>query len=431
MPHESKHSSKLRRLLKMKKVMFSLMLVAVLVAALGAFSAQAQEVSLTYWDTMNDQERPVMQGIIDACAEELGYSVSVEYVPFADAQNKYRTAAQAGNAPDILRTEIAWGPEFAALGFLAELSEFVTEEEIAQYLAAPFAYNTWGGGIWGLPQVTDAPALMYNKELLAEAGYDAPPATMEELKEVALAVAANGKKGIMPPAGAYFFQPFMWAFGGGLIDAETLEILIDSQGTYDAFAYLQDLIDSGAMDANFDAPNQYTNNMNAFKEGNAAMIINGPWATSDVLSGPAFADPDNLGIAPIPAGPAGQGSPVGGHGYTIYAGSPFVPEALELIRCLNRPENQATLAKELNLIPTVIAAYEDPELAENDILQGFLAQMEVATARPVIPAGGQIYTEFDPQFQAVILGNASPEDAMSKVAAAWKALLEAQPQLPE
>jgi arabinogalactan oligomer/maltooligosaccharide transport system substrate-binding protein len=147
-----------------------------------------------------------------------------------------------------------------------------------------------------------------------------------------------------------------------------------------------------------------------------------------VLSGPAFEDPANLGVAPIPAGPAGQGSPVGGHGYTIYAGSPYPLEALEFIRCLNTPERQARLATELNLVPTLLEAYENPELQENEILQGFLAQMQVATNRPVIPAGGQIYTEFVPRYQAVILGDQEPQAAMDAVAEAWQQLLDAQPQ---
>jgi arabinogalactan oligomer/maltooligosaccharide transport system substrate-binding protein len=412
----------------MKKLSLVAVLMLVAIGASSLVSVSAQDVNLIYWDTMNDQERPVMQGMIDACADELGYGVQVEYVPFSDAQSKYRTAAQAGNAPDILRTEIAWGPEFAAAGYLFDLSELVTEEEAATYLAAPFAYNTWNDGVWGLPQVTDAPALLYNKALFEEAGLDpeTPPATMDELKAAAIAISEldgeGGIYGLVQPWDAYPFQAYMWAFGGGLITDEG-EILINTQGTVDALNFVLGLMADGAMDPVYDPANQYGNSMTAFKEGNGGMIFMGPWATSDVLSGPAFEDAANLGVAPIPAGPAGQGSPVGGHGYTIYAGSPFPEESLELIRCLNRPENQVTLATELNLVPTVIAAYEDPALQENAILQGFLAQMEVATNRPVIPAGGQIYTDFVPAYQSVILGEADPQEAMDSVAVAWEALL--------
>ncbi len=411
---------------------FTLILLGLLVIpVLGITSAQ--DVSLVYWDTMNDNERPIMQEMIGECEEQVGYTVVYEYVPFSDAQNNYRTAAQAGNAPDILRTEIAWGPEFAALGFLYDITDSVTDEERESYIAAAFNYNVWHDRSWGLPQVTDAPALLYNKRLFEEAGLDpeTPPQTMEELQTAAETISAmeGDVYGIATLADVYFFQPFMWAFGGGLIDADDLEIHVADEGTIEALNFVMGLLESGAMGPEYDPANQYGNNQTAFKEGAAAMLINGPWASSDILSGPEFADnPDNLGVAPIPAGPEGQGSPVGGHGYTIYAGSPFPEEALELVRCLNSVEHQVRLAAELNLVPTLLEAYEDEALQENAILQGFLAQMQVATNRPVIPAGGQIYTEFGPRYQAVILGEQEPQEAMDAVADAWQQLLDASPQ---
>lgn len=417
----------------MKKLTFLAILIVLVVGSTSVLTTSArQDTTLVYWDTMNDNERPVMQEMIDICAAGLGVTVDYQYVPFSDAQNAYKTAAQAGNAPDIMRTEIAWGPEFAALGFLYDLSADVTEEEAAAYIPAAFNYNVWNGSIWGLPQVTDAPAMLYNKRLFTEAGLDpeVPPATMDEFKAAAIQISENveGVSGFAYPWASYAFQPFMWAFGGGLIDADDLEIHIADQGTIDALNFVLSLVEEGAIVGEFDPANQYGNNMAAFKEGKVAIIFNGPWASSDVLSGAEFTDPANFGVAPIPAGPVGQGSPVGGHEYTIYAGSPFPAESLELVRCLNSVENQARLATELNLVPTVLAAYDDPALAENEILQGFLAQMQVATNRPVIPAGGQIYTDLDPAYSAVILGEKEPQEAMDEVKAAWENLLETMPK---
>jgi arabinogalactan oligomer/maltooligosaccharide transport system substrate-binding protein len=409
----------------MKKVSL-FVLLAVLVASAFNF-ASAQDTTLIYWDTMNDQERVVMQEIVTACADELGVGVQYEYVPFSDAQSKYQTAAQAGNAPDILRTEIAWIAQFADAGYLYDISGDLAEGEAESYLAAPFAYGVYDDGVWALPQVTDAPAMLYNKALLEEAGVEVPT-TMDELKAASIAISELDGDGPIYGLAQFWdmypFQGVMWAFGGGLIDSETLEIQINSQGTIDALNFVKEMMADGAMDPVYDPANQYGNSMTAFKEGQRGFFFMGPWATSDVLSGAAFADPSNLGVTAIPAGPGGQGSPVGGHSYTIYGGSPFPAESLELIRCLNRTENQVRLATDLNLVPTVAAAYEDPALGENEILQGFLAQMEVATNRPVIPAGGQIYTDFGPNYTAVILGDAEPQEAMDAVAEAWAVLLE-------
>lgn len=429
----------------MKKIVVLSLFVLLAVLAIGV---QAQDTpTLTYWDTMNDQERVVFEEIANTCAASVGVTLNYEYVPFSDAQNNYRTAAQAGNAPDILRTEIAWGPEFAALGYLYDLSdasifaEPVTEEEAASYLDAPFNYNTWGGGVWGLPQVTDAPAMVYNKAMFEAAGLDPenPPATMEELDAAIRAIAATGTAdapvyGMATLWAEYAFQAFMWAYGGDLITGNedgTFTIGVNSPGTIAALEQVKLWMDDGVVGPAYDPANQYGNSMTAFKEGRAAIHIIGPWATSDILSGEAFADPANLGVAAIPAGPDGlQGSPVGGHEYTVYAGSAYPNEALALIRCLNSVENQVRLASELNLVPTLRAAYEDPTLAENAILQGFLAQMNVARNRPVLVAGGQIYTEFGPQYSAFMLGETDAQTAMDNVAAAWELLLANEPATP-
>jgi hypothetical protein len=42
---------------------------------------------------------------------------------------------------------------------------------------------------------------------------------------------------------------------------------------------------------------------------------------------------------------------------------------------------QVERALRLNLIPTQLAAYNDPALVNNSVLQGFIAQQRVATAR--------------------------------------------------
>jgi arabinogalactan oligomer/maltooligosaccharide transport system substrate-binding protein len=391
--------------------------------------AAAEKPSLTFWHTMNEQETPALMEAVNKAAEEAGVDVKVEYVPFDGAQQKYLAAAQGGNAPDVFRAEIAWTPQYADAGYLLDITDSVSAADKADYLAAPLHYNEYDGKLWGVPQVTDAPALLYNKELVKAAGLDPekPPTTMDEFVTwcKALTKADGSQYGFTLTGGAYFFQPFMWAFGGGLIDEKDLKVHIADQGTIDAANFVLALRDTeGCMPKEFDPQNQYNNAMTAFKTGTTAMIFNGPWATADVLSGDQFKDPANFGIAPIPAGPAGQGSPVGGHNYVIYAGTAQPEAAVKFMTALNSTDNQGLLAEKLNLVPTRKSAYELPAVKANAILQGFGKQMAVATNRPVIPQGGQIYTDFDPAWVAVLSGAMTPQAAFEQVAAAWQKLLE-------
>ena len=87
-------------------------------------------------------------------------------MPFGEAQNKFKTAAAAkSGAPDILRAEVAWVPEFASLGYLYALdgSELLADE--SDFFATPMSSNKFNGKTYGVPQVTDSLALLYNKKI--------------------------------------------------------------------------------------------------------------------------------------------------------------------------------------------------------------------------------------------------------------------------
>jgi arabinogalactan oligomer/maltooligosaccharide transport system substrate-binding protein len=394
-------------------------------------SDQAQKpngpVTVTFWSTMNDEEQVTLKEIIASFEKENpDVKVDLQNIPFDGAQDKFRNAAKAGNGPDVLRSEIAWTPEFAALGLLEPLDHYFTAEDQKDFLDAPLRYSKWNGKTWSVPQVTDALALLYNKKMLADAGFNAPPKTMDEFYTMAkkLSDPAKDKWGYYHrQTDSYWFQPFMWAFGGGLID-ENKNVFVNNEGSVKGLEFLLKLRDDKVMPDEFDAANDYNNMNTALKTGRAAMILNGPWATSDLLSGEQFKDPNNFGIAPIPAGPEGKtGSPVGGHGYVIYAGSKVKDASYKLIAYLSKAENQAKFANKNGLLPTRKSAYEIPEVKSNRLISEYKAVLDAATNRPVIPEGGQIYTAFSPEIQAAFKKEKSPKEALDAVAAAWNKLL--------
>jgi arabinogalactan oligomer/maltooligosaccharide transport system substrate-binding protein len=385
-----------------------------------------EPADLVLWHTFNETETPTLDGLVTACAAETGHNVTVELVPFAEAQNKFKTAAQAGEAPDILRAEIAWVAEFADLGYLADVTDLVSDEDMADYLAAPLAYDQYAGGLWGIPQVTDAPALYYNKALLEENGITLPT-TMEELSAAGVAFGdATGTPGIGSQMNGYWTQIFIWANGGDLLSADGTEILINSPESVGGLEAYVAMASDGAMNDDLDFANQYGNVQEAFKAGEIAFNINGPWQSGDLLSGDAFVDaPDNLGIAPTPPGPGGEGAPVGGHSWVISADALDAGNreaSYEVLECLNSTDAQATFALENNLLPTRTSAYAVAEVAANPIIAAFGDVMAVAHARPVIPQGGAIYADFDPNVQAAFAGDMTAQEALDNVAAAWEAL---------
>lgn len=380
--------------------------------------------TITFWTTMRESETvPLKELITQFEAENKDIKVTMEIVPFNEAQNKFRTAAQAGNGPDVIRSEVAWTPEFAKMGLLEPLDDYFKDQD--DFLEAPLNYSKWNGKTWSVPEVTDALALLYNKKLLADAGFHEPPKTMDEFAKVAKALTRGDKWGFYHrQTEAYFTLPFIWAFGGGLID-DNKQILINTPGAVQGVEFAKKLGDVDKVyPKDLDAANNYQNMTEAFKKGNAAMIFNGPWALSDILTGEQFKDPNNLGIAPIPAGPSGaSGSPVGGHSLAIYAGSKSKEAAYKLIAFLSTKESQAKMAATNGTLPTRKSAYDMPEVKNNRMISEFKAVMEMAKNRPVIPEGGQIFASFDPEIQAIYKGDKKPQEGLDAVANAWKGLL--------
>jgi arabinogalactan oligomer / maltooligosaccharide transport system substrate-binding protein len=414
----------------------SLLVMAVMALALmltGCSKSEPTEankpVTITFWHTQNAQETPTLEAIVkDFEAKNPNIKVEMQAVPFDGAQNKFKTAAQAGNAPDVFRSECAWTPEFAALGLLAPLDDLIKAEDKADFLPTAAASYQFKGKTYGLPQVTDALALLYNKRLFKEAGVE-PPKTMDEFLAVAqkLTNKEKGQYGFAMRGGeAYWIQPFVWAFGGDLIDSKDMSVKINTPESVKGLQFVIDLKDKyGVMPNEMDFANDYQNTMVGFKSGKFAMILNGPWATTDLLADGEFKAADNLGIAPIPAGPDGKfGSPMGGHGLVISVNTKNREAAYKLIEFITAKENQAKFATQNNLLPTRKSAYDLDELKNNRIITAFKAVIEKATTRPVIPELGQIYTEFTPNYQAALAGKKTAQQAWDDVAVAWNKLLK-------
>jgi len=380
-------------------------------------------VSISFWHTFNDEESGTLKSILEDFQQEFPHiTVQLQQVPFSDALNKYKTVAQAGNAPDIFRAEIAWTTELASLGYLMSLDAFMTDEIKNDYLPSSLAYSQYNEHIWGVPQVTDCLALFYNKKLIAE-----PPKTLDDFLEKGQEITnkEENQYAFFYRGDPYWYTPFIWAFGGDMIDSQSLEIKINQQPAVDALQFLVDLREKyKIVPPSVDFANDYENMMIGFKNDQYAMIINGPWSTADALDGPAFKNPEDFGIARIPAGVGGNGSPVGGHNYVIASNTEKLFASWDLIDFLSRPENQAQFALKNNLLPTRQSTYDLQAVKDNRIIQSFKHVLDAANTRPVIPQSGAIFIDLKPAYQAVLLGEKSPQEAMDEVHTAWQELLK-------
>ncbi len=397
-------------------------------AAPAASDPASVSGTVTWWDTSDaTNEAPVFQELIAAFQAKYP-KIKVNYVnvPFADAQNKFKTAAQAGSgAPDVLRTEVGWVAEFASLGYLAPLDGTPAVEKPEDFLPSAGASGKYNGKTYAVPQVTDTLGLLYNVKLLKEAGHEQPPATFAELKQVALDVKEKTDAGgLALNVDAYFLLPFIYGEGGDLLDVSTKKITVGSPQSTAGVKIVEDLIKSGAT-AKPAIQDSYTNAETAFKEGKAAMIFNGPWSNTDNLGGKVFKDdPDNFGIAPVPAGSVKAGAPTGGHDYAVYAGSQNLDASYLFIQFMASAESQAKVAGKLGLLPGRSSAYELPDAKGNDMIGKWKAPMDKAVDRPWIPEGGQLFQPLVERYQKLANGESTAEQVTQDTAKAYQGLLK-------
>ncbi|MCX4848380.1 extracellular solute-binding protein [Streptomyces sp. NBC_00893] len=382
--------------------------------------------TVTWWDTSTaGSEDKVFKKIAEDFTKKHP-KVQVKYVnvPFGDAQNKFKNAAQSGSdAPDVIRSEVAWTPEFADLGYLAPLDGTAALKNSDDFLKQAAASTKYKDKTYAVPQVIDSMGIFYNKKIFKEAGVEVPK-TVDELKTVSKKIKdKTGNTGMyLRGDDAYWFLSFLYGEGGDMVDASTKSVTIDNPEGVKAMKVVKDLVDSGA--AKTDATDGWENMQASFKDGKVAMMINGPWAVADTFTGKEFKDKANLGIAPVPAGSAAQGAPQGGHNLAVYAGSKNLDASYAFVDYMTSAETQATVTKELSLLPTRTSAYARQDVVDNEIVGFFKPVVETAVERPWIPETGSLFAPLVTEYTKVLTGQATPEKATKTTGDSYRKLLK-------
>ncbi|WHM38988.1 extracellular solute-binding protein [Streptomyces sp. BPTC-684] len=381
--------------------------------------------TVTWWDTSNDTEKATFKKIAeDFHAQHPKVTVKYVNVPYGDAQNKIKNAFSSGSdAPDVIRADVGWVADFASLGYLDKVPDAKAKEVDSAFLKQAAASGRYDGQMYAVPQVIDTLGLFYNKKMLKDAGVE-PPKSLEEVKTAAAAIKSKtGNTGMyLRGDDSFWFLPFIYGEGGDLVDAKNKKVTVDGPAGVKAFKAARDLVTSGAAITN--ATDGWNNMETAFKSGKVAMMVNGPWSVADVYAGDAFKDKSNLGVAVVPAGSAGQGAPQGGHDLAVYAGSKNRDASHAFVDYLTSQTVQVQTTKALSLLPTRTAAYDQPDVKSNEMVQFFKPAVDKAVERAWIPENGALFEPLKLQFTKAVTGASSPEDAAKASATAFHKILK-------
>jgi sn-glycerol 3-phosphate transport system substrate-binding protein len=341
----------------MKRLLISIVVLVLLAAMPFGLLAEDEEVVIDFYfpTAVDGPIAETMQRYADAfMADNPGIIVNPIYT---GDYNQTRDVILAEGDDLIVDVAVMLAIDlfsFIEEGILVPAQNFIDEMEdgdayVEDFFPAMLLNNVDADGvIWSIPFQRSTPVLFYNVDMLAEAGYDAPPRNNEELLEMAQALTTENRWGLMVPVAGVFpswmFQSFAAAYGQPLVEEDPTEVYFYTPESLAAVEFVTRLgTDYGVGPAGGSA---WGDTPTAFTAGEAAMIYHTTGSLTSILDNADF----EVGAAFLPSGPpgpdgTGYGTPMGGGNLYIFDdGSKSEAElqaAWEWVLYLSSPEIQA------------------------------------------------------------------------------------------
>jgi multiple sugar transport system substrate-binding protein len=278
-------------------------------------------------------DRPGYRAVIKLLPEfekKTGIKVNYEIVPYENAREKEVLNFTSKGDLTLALVDLVWIGEFAENGWIAPIDKFTSDASITDpnlnvkgfFPLLLDAFGSWGGKVYGLPFDNYSGLLFYNSCQLKAAGFDKPPATWAELKDVYApkltdpakkhyAYALQSLRGETQSADS--FMRMLWPFGGSLLD-KSFHSNLSSEQSQAGLKYRQDLM-------KFMPPGvvsyDHSEAVNALAQGEVSMITEWSAFYGTLIDPKTSKIGDCLAVAPEPAGPAGRFPALGGFSYAV------------------------------------------------------------------------------------------------------------------
>ncbi len=404
-------------------------------AALLLGTAAAQ-VRISYWHGFTGPDLPLMEQLIaEFNAAHPDIVVSAEPIPWGNLWQQLEPAVAAGQAPDVVAVNEDVITGFILRGALAPMTPEMLAAADVQ--SERFFEPLWQTGlveetVYGVPIHSVMLVMYYNKALFAAAGLDpeAPPSNREEFLAAARALTVDtsgrgpGDEGFDPndlerwAAGV----PSPW-MGGTIAYAVAAQNGVtfvagpedDYAPNFDSPAAqeaVQFLVDIAAVHGVGPSDATEGSEIDAFRQGRAAMNFNGVWMLSQYRDQPDL----DFGVAAFPQ--------LGTERYATWGGSSHL--ALPVQRNADPARQTAAMTfigwmtqAEQNLfwtgaggLPTQAAVASSPGYADNPMaeLSDAMNSTFVLTGFPFL---AQFRGAWDAAFEAALRGAAPVEAALS------------------
>ncbi len=375
-----------------------------------------------------------MQGVLNEFYKtDAGKLIEVERLSMPNAQihDKVIALNMAKQVPDVLNMSMLWVVEFAELGVLEPLDDWLAKESkdwVDALVKGPMV--PWKGKVYEVPLTSIPFLLYYNEKKLAEAGFSAPPKTWAEVESM-------GPKLTDPAKNTYCYAAGMAAkspYNGAYIEYYSLvyqcneTVLknglcnLNSPGAIKALKFYAHLHNDLKIYAPGALTNMEADKIEAFGAEQTALL----WSNVAHVTVIEKRNPKlKFGLAPLPEGDT-YGTVLTGWNTTMSKSSKNKEAAWEFIRWLTGPEGNAKMTMAAKHLPgntkaDVSPMFEaDPRLKiPVEILKRGRVFGEVAS-QPQVTDLARILVE---QIHEVIGKHKTAEDALNYVKTEWDKVL--------
>ncbi|WP_372593323.1 ABC transporter substrate-binding protein [Actinotalea sp.] len=349
-------------------------------------------------------------------------TVTVDYTTYSKLNEKLTTAIASGLVPDVMLMGVGWIENFAENGVLADLGSLgLTAEELsATHNPKVVDAGVYDGSVYAVPIMLDARFGVARMDLLAEAGYDAPPSTVEELREMAIALTERDASGNMTRAGfdlqsndsRQVFETFLFSQGGTLFNEDVTEPAFNSEAGVEALQLMSDLINVDKVEDTGWSSTDVV--VNPLINGRAAMGL----AHNNLWTQAQEADPTVLeNLQPFLI-PGDEPSMFFGGTLATMSSKSNSPEAAQaLLEFLTSAGPALAANEQRGNIPALDELLTSDYVTSNTLVQFAMENLDVAKHEGGPAQWLEIRGNFKPAIESALLGEKTAQEALDELAA--------------
>ncbi|ROP65891.1 MULTISPECIES: ABC transporter substrate-binding protein [unclassified Curtobacterium] len=350
------------------------------------------------------------------------------------------TAVRGGTAPDLWLLDRFSAAQYAAIGLIEPIDGLIDEFEdkskeefLADWLGFTVGELTYQGNTYGLPFDTDARGLFVNRKMLRDAGIDQDEFDWKQNGPVTMARMAELNDQLSKKDGADYTHmgfipwygegwPFTWGlgFGATYFDQQQCGMTMNDPKVRKIFEFYDDW----AKQLNYKAtdtfqatyePTGHPPAQTSFQNNRLAFMVSVP---STIQTFDNYVKDLEWGVTYLPTMEQGDDPYTwsGGFALCLPKGSKKNRAVWEFMKYYTSKRGQEIYMPPATTVPSNIAALKDPKGSAKSI-EYFVEAMPTSTCRPPLPVGGAWWDSLADARSSVLLGTASPQEAVERAQA--------------